>query len=67
MKKCRICGPYSRQNAQDFIEDIANTSNYTVEHCSVTEVGMSLFNVFIIYEDGVASVQKTKTVKGANK
>lgn len=51
-KKCKLCGPYSRTQAQEFIEDIANTDNYVVEHCTFNDCGSSLFNVMIIYDDG---------------
>ena len=58
-KKCKLCGPYSRTQAQEFIEDIANTENYTVEYCTFDSVGgSSLFNVMIIYDDGAGLAKK---------
>lgn len=67
-KKCKLCGPYSRTQAQEFIEDIANTENYMVEHCTFSGngCGSSLFNVMIIYDDGAgvpAKVMKRSVKK----
>ena len=58
-KKVQIDGNFNRQQCKEFIEDIANTENVTVISVNVTPVGINLFNVFVLYDDGVepASVQ----------
>lgn len=67
-KKCKLCGPYSRTQAQEFIEDIANTENHTVEYCTFESAGSgsSLFNVMIIYDDGAGAPVKVMK-RGVNK
>lgn len=58
-KKIQIDGNLRRQQCKEFIEDIANTENVTVISVNVTPCGTDLFNVFVLYDDGVepASVQ----------
>ncbi len=59
-KKCKLGGPFSRTQAQEFIEEIANTENHVVEHCTFSGdgCGSSLFNVMIIYDDGAGAPAK---------
>lgn len=61
MKKVMIDGPFNKNHLKEFIEDIANTEEYTIEHIEIIPQGL-LYNCMVLYDNGVAE-EKTKTRK----
>ena len=63
--KISMDGPFTMQHCKEFIEDIANTSGYTLKSVQVSPAG-SLFTCLVCYDDGVQPT-KIETTKKAVK
>lgn len=50
--KISMDGPFTMQHCKEFIEDIANTSGYTLKSIQVTPAG-SLFTCTVCYDDEI--------------
>ena len=59
--KVQIDGPFSKQQAQEFIEDIANTENYIISTIQCIPKN-NLYDVMVCYDNGVTAT-KSKTTK----
>lgn len=62
MKKVMIDGPFNKNHLKEFIEDIANTDGYTIEHIEIIPQGL-LFNCLVLYDEGIAGQSVKKNEK----
>lgn len=60
--KISMDGPFTMEHCKEFIEDIANTTNYTLKSVQVSPTG-TLFTCLVCYDDGVASKELKQTKK----
>lgn len=63
--KISMDGPFTIEHCKEFIEDIANTTGYTLKSIQVTPSG-SLFMCTVCYDDGLEPT-KLKQLKKAVK
>lgn len=54
MKKVMLDGPFKREHVKEFIEDIANTDNYTLIEVQIVPRGQ-LYDCLVVYDDGTSA------------